>query len=99
MGILVGGRYDSAALAPAIRIPAFFVLAGSDDVVPPAHGRALMDAWGGPKTSFTLADTGHRRVEWRDAYWKRLSSYLESVRPRPVATAGNCTARTPSPGD
>lgn len=99
MKMLLGGRYDSAALAPAIRIPALFVLAGTDDVVPPAHGQALIDAWSGPKTSFTLADTGHRRVEWRNEYWKRLSGYLEAVRPRSVATAGSLTAKTPSPGN
>ena len=82
-GLLLGGRYDAAAIAPTIKLPALFVLADSDDVTPPAHGEALMRAWGGPKSVITLAQTGHRRVEWRAEYWKRVSAFLQAVPARP----------------
>ena len=81
MGVLVGGRYDSASLAPSVRTPALFLLAGTDDVVPPRHGEALARAWGGPKTLFTLADTGHRGVEWREEYWVRIARFLGTLDP------------------
>ncbi len=81
MGMLVGGRYDSLALAPSVRTPALFVIAGSDDVVPPAHGEALARAWGGPKTMFTLANTGHRGLEWREEYWTRIGRFLSTLVP------------------
>lgn len=79
MGLLVGGRYDSAAIAPTIHTPALFVLAGADDVTPPEHGAALARAWGGPKSLFTLPDTGHRGVEWRAEYWVQISRFLRSL--------------------
>ena len=50
IGLLVNGRYDSISLAPKVSVPALFVLADGDEVVPIEHGRALAQAWGGPKT-------------------------------------------------
>lgn len=81
MGMLVGGRYDSAAIAPSVRTPALFVIAGADDVTPPSHGQALARAWGGPKATYVLEDTGHRGVEWRKDYWARISRFLDSLDP------------------
>jgi hypothetical protein len=79
MGLIVGGRYDAAAIAPTIHAPALFVIAASDDVTPPERGQALARAWGGPKSLFTLADTGHRGVEWREEYWVQISRFLRSL--------------------
>jgi uncharacterized protein len=90
MGLLVGGRYDSAAIAPKVRTPALFVIAGADDVVPPSHGQALARAWGGPKSLHTLEDTGHRGVEWRGEYWAHISRFLRSLEATP--RAGNPAA-------
>ncbi len=39
LGSLVGGRYDAAALAPSIHLPALFVIAATDEVTPPAAWR------------------------------------------------------------
>jgi len=85
IGMLVGGRYDSLAIAPSIHTRALFVLAGDDDVTPPEHGQALANAWGGPKSLYTLADTGHRGVEWREDYWRQVSRFLRTVVPAPSA--------------
>ena len=79
MGLLVGGRYDAAAIAPAIRTPALFVIAGTDEVTPPEHGQALARAWGGPKSLFTLPDTGHRGVERREEYWVQIARFLRTL--------------------
>lgn len=79
MSLIVGGRYDAAAIAPTLTMPALFVIAGDDDVTPPEHGKALARAWGGPKSLFTLADTGHRGVEWRAEYWVQISRFLRSL--------------------
>lgn len=94
LGLLVDGRYDAAALAPSIHLPALFVIAAEDQVTPPDRGTALMRAWGGPKSLYTLADTGHRRVEWRAAYWQQISAFLDAVRARPAqATRREATRR------
>jgi pimeloyl-ACP methyl ester carboxylesterase len=81
MGMLAAGRYDAAAIAPSVRTPALFMIAGTDDVTPPHHGEALARAWGGPKTLHTLENTGHRGVEWRDEYWVRIGRFLRSLEP------------------
>ena len=75
VGMLVGGRYDAAALAPKIGVPALFVLADSDEVTPAAHGEALARAWAGPKKIVTLPG-GHRMVEWRAEYWRAVGDFL-----------------------
>ena len=93
VGLLFGGRYDALALAPAIRLPALFVIADTDEITPPVHGQTLMRAWGGPKRLHTLQDTGHRRVEWRAEYWKQVSTFLDAV------PAAQITEKNRSPSD
>ncbi len=79
IGTLLNGRYDTAALAPRIEIPALFVLAENDDVTPAEHGAALARAWGGPKQVITLPATGHRMVEWRQEYWQVIGEFLRQT--------------------
>jgi fermentation-respiration switch protein FrsA (DUF1100 family) len=79
VGMLVDGRYDTIALVPKVDIPALFVLAGGDDVVPRERGEALARAWRGPKTVLTLPG-GHRMVEWRQEYWQAIGEFLGEVR-------------------
>ena len=45
---LLEHRFDSASLAPQIRAPALFLLAGRDRVIAPLHSEALAGVWGGP---------------------------------------------------
>ena len=78
-GALLNGRYEPAALAPKITVPALFVLAENDDVTPIEHGRALAAAWGGPVRVVTLEGTGHRMVEWRQEYWREVSAFLREL--------------------
>lgn len=79
--LLVGERYNSIEQAPAIDKPALFLLAENDDVTPVEHGEALARAWGGPKQVRLLRDTGHRRVEWLDDYWREIGRFLAELRP------------------
>lgn len=107
VALLLGGRYDSAALAPTIKLAALFVIADADDVTPPTHGHALMRAWGGPKSLVLLANTRHRGLEWRTEYWQQLSAFLRSIPPESgkasvpeyPASAEKVSARILSPSD
>ena len=78
VGMLFGGRYDAAALAPTIGVPALFVIADNDDVTPAAHGEALARAWAGPKKIVSLPG-GHRMVEWRSEYWRAVGDFLGAL--------------------
>ncbi len=80
VGLLLGGRYDAAALAPNISVPGLFVIAAEDEVTPPAHGEALARAWAGPKKLVSLPG-GHRSVEWREEYWRAVGDFLRGIGP------------------
>lgn len=80
VGLLLGGRYDSAALAPTISVPGLFVIAADDEVTPPPHGKALAQAWAGPKRVVSLPG-GHRMVEWREEYWRAVGEFLRELAP------------------
>jgi pimeloyl-ACP methyl ester carboxylesterase len=94
LGILLGSRYDSAALAPSVSAPALFVLAERDDVTPVEHGAALATAWGGPYRTVTLAGARHYGIERRDEFWRAVGEFLQELVParpsraRAVPTAG-----------
>ncbi len=81
VGLIANGRYDSAALAPGIKVPALFVIAESDEVTPPERGEALARAWGGPTETLMLTG-GHRRVEWHQEYWRAVGSFLGGLEAR-----------------
>jgi hypothetical protein len=79
VGLILNGRYDAAALAPKIKIPALFVLAERDDVTPAARGAALAKAWGGPQHTVTLAGARHYGVERRDEFWSAIAEFLREL--------------------
>lgn len=90
VGLLLNGRYDAAALAPTIKVPALFVLAEQDDITPVEHGAALARLWGGPQRIVTLAGARHYGIERRDEFWKVVRDFLreiESTPPRPNSSA------------
>ena len=81
VGLILNGRYDAAAIAPEIKVPALFVLAERDDVTPAARGAALADAWGGPQRVITLAGARHYGIERRNEFWDAVSEFLREFEP------------------
>ncbi|MCZ8129842.1 MAG: alpha/beta hydrolase [Steroidobacteraceae bacterium] len=63
VGTLLRHRFDSLALAPTLQVPALFLVAERDFVIPPAHARRLHDAWAGPKRWHELPGVGHNDTE------------------------------------
>lgn len=92
LGWLVGGRFDSAALAPAVSAPALFVLAELDDVTPVENGRALAAAWGGRTQTVLLRGASHYRIERRDEFWRSVGDYLVALRATHASLAGSAAA-------
>lgn len=87
LGLLLGARYDSAALAPSVKAPALFVLAETDDVTPVANGAALASAWGGPHRTVTLAGARHYGIERREEFWRAVGEFLQELVPAPGSRA------------
>jgi hypothetical protein len=79
LGLMLNGRYDAAAMAPRIKIPALFVLAENDDVTPVENGAALARAWGGPQRTVTLAGARHYGIERRPEFWSAVTEFLREV--------------------
>jgi uncharacterized protein len=88
VGLLLGGHYDAAALAPAITVPALFVLAENDQVTPVANGEALAHAWGGPHRTVMLPGARHYGIERRDEFWRAVSEFLRELVRAPAAPGG-----------
>jgi len=83
IGFFLNGRYDAAAVAPNVKVPALFVFAERDDVTPVERGAALARAWGGPKRSVTLAGARHYGIERRDDFWNAVGEFLRELESAP----------------
>ncbi len=83
VGLILNGRYDAAALASKINIPALFVLAENDDVTPVENGAALARVWGGPQRVVTLAGARHYGIERREEFWNAVEDFLHAIEATP----------------
>jgi len=81
VGLILNGRYDAAALAPQIKVPALFVFAENDDVTPVENGKALARVWGGPQQMLTLAGARHYGIERRPEFWTAVTDFLSAIEP------------------
>jgi len=70
-------RFDSIALAPALRQPLLCFIAERDEVIPPVHSERLFAAWGGAKRKVALAGAGHNDTDGADGFWPSLRGFLE----------------------
>jgi pimeloyl-ACP methyl ester carboxylesterase len=76
---LLDGRFDPAALAPRISVPALFVLAEKDDVTPIENGRALARRWGGLTQTVLLPGATHSGIEAREEFWRSVGEFLANL--------------------
>jgi pimeloyl-ACP methyl ester carboxylesterase len=79
VGLLLNGHYDAVTIAPAIKVPALFILAERDDITPVENGAALARAWGGPKRSVTLEGARHYGIERRAEFWNSVREFLRQM--------------------
>lgn len=89
VGFILNGRYDAAAMAPKINIPAIFVLAENDDVTPVGNGAALARAWGGSQRVVTIAGARHYGIERRDEFWNAVEDFLREIEATPQPLNGH----------
>jgi len=77
--------FDSLALAPSLRAPLLSLIAGRDDVIPPAHAERLYAAWGGPKRRVLLAGATHNTTDEDPAFWASIRAFLANPGDNPAA--------------
>lgn len=72
-------RYDSAATAPRIRVPALVVHGEDDRIIPVAHGEAVAGALGGAVRWVPVAGAGHNDLLGHPEVWQELERFLRAV--------------------
>ena len=82
VGRLLNGRYDAAAIAPAIKVPALFILAEHDDVTrlktAPARARV-----GRTPAHCEAGGRASLRIERREEFWNALAEFLREIESTP----------------
>jgi len=73
---LLRHRFDSLALAPRLQVPLLCLIAGHDEVIPPAHAERLYQAWGGPKRKLVLAGAQHGGTDTAPEFWPAIRRFV-----------------------
>lgn len=85
--LILRDLYDSRAHAPAISTPTTLIVAGRDEVVPPAHADALFAAFGpGVARVVRLERAGHNDIDADPGYAAALRAIAREVAPRDAET-------------
>ena len=74
--LLLKHRFDSIALAPALKQPLLCLIAERDEVIPAVHGERLFEAWGGPKRKILLQESGHNSTDAHPLFWTSIREFL-----------------------
>jgi uncharacterized protein len=77
-------RYNPGLIAPAVSVPALFLLAEKDDVTPVKNGLALAKRWGGAVKTVLLPGIGHSGVERHDEFWDSIGQFLTTLDTAPA---------------
>lgn len=79
---LLSERYDSVKPLSHYGGPVAFLLAGSDEIVPPALGKRLYDSYRGPKWLRVEPGAGHNTLSFSPSadWWRDVSRFLTEDR-------------------
>jgi hypothetical protein len=78
--LLLKHPFDSASRAPGVRVPLLAIAGERDGIIPPAHSRALVAAWGGPKRLVELPGASHNDLSGAPQFWPAIESFLRELR-------------------
>jgi hypothetical protein len=79
VSVLLRHPFDSLSLAPSLDIPALFLLAERDEIVPLANSLALADSWGGSTRVVTIKGAGHNTIGSETEFWQPIRQLLRSL--------------------
>ena len=79
VGMLLKHPFESASRAPGIRAPLLAIAGGRDGIVPPAHSRRLVEAWGGPKRLVEIGGAGHNDIFGAPQFWPAIDAFPARV--------------------
>ena len=78
---LIRTGFDNEAKIAAVTVPTLLIIAESDEIAPPAHGRRLFELAHGPKQLFVIPGAGHNDtyVVGGEAYWKAWERFFATL--------------------
>ena len=77
ISLLLRHKFDSLSRAAELRVPALFLVAEQDRVIPPKHSKQLYETWAGPKTWQVHAGYDHNNVSEAPGYWDTIAAFLD----------------------
>jgi uncharacterized protein len=77
VGWLMRHPFDSAAVAPALRMPALILAASGDTLVRPERSERLAQAWGGPVERRTFEGYGHGDIDAAPGYPAGVRAFID----------------------
>ena len=76
ISLMLKHRFDSIARAPQLKQRLLCLIPERDEVIPPAHGERLFDAWGGEKRKVVLQEAGHNSTDAHPMFWSSIREFL-----------------------
>lgn len=76
VSLLVRQPFDSLAPAARIGLPALFLVAEHDEIIPPVHARNLADHWGGNVHWNVIEGATHNSIGTDANYWQSIREFL-----------------------
>ena len=73
---LLNTEMDSLSLAPKINVPALFLVAGKDNIIPRYHADALYAAWGASSLWREFSDMGHNDLSLHPMFWFCINEFV-----------------------
>lgn len=77
--LLLRHPFPSTDWAQQARVPALFLAAERDFVVPAVHTRRLFEAWAGGKQIHVLPQTGHNDIDMHPDYYRLIDEFLATA--------------------
>ena len=75
VALLIKHPFDSLAATP-MDVPALFVVAEHDTLIPPSHAKNLAEHWGAPAEWLMIDDAIHNSIRFKD-YWLKALAFIE----------------------
>jgi pimeloyl-ACP methyl ester carboxylesterase len=72
--------FDSAALAPGVKMPALVIIGNQDNIIPNRRSTQLAEVWGGVVDTVVIDGAGHNDIQLDHRYWEAINSFLSTAR-------------------
>lgn len=76
---LLKDQFDSLSASEVLNVPALFLVAEEDRIIPKKHSKRLFDSWKSDREWVEVSDTDHNSISYDPVYWKSVSAFIDST--------------------